>query len=148
MDEPWDGPNNRKLADELDGTYRCPSHETGNGETNSTSYCLATGAGTMFDADRTAKFGDIKDGSSNTAILVEVNHGDIHWMEPKDLTVDEAVGIFEKASEENQISNHPGIQNVAFADGSTHSLSTSTNRDELVELFLIADESHKDESEN
>ena len=148
MDEPWDGPNNRKLADEIDGVYGCPSHDTGNGETNCTSYCVVTGAGTMFDADRTVKFGDINDGSSNTAILVEVNHGDIHWMEPKDLTVDEAVGVFEQALEENQVSNHPGIQNVTYADGSAHTLSTSTERSELVELFLIADESHKDESEN
>ena len=143
MDEPWDGPNNRQLADEIYGVFSCPSYDSGNGETNNTNYCLVTGLGTLFESDRAPEFVDIKDGSSNTAILVEVNHGEIHWMEPRDLTLDEVLGIFEKVSGGDQNGNHPGIQNVAHADGSTHSLSTSTEGNDLLKLFLIADESGK-----
>lgn len=140
MDEPWDGPNNRLLADEIDAIYSCPSHNSGGGEANSTSYCLVTGEGTLFDADQAPEFDDIKDGRSNTVILVEVNHREFHWMEPRDLTLEQAIGGFEKAAKDEQVSNHPGVQNVAFADGSTSVLATSTTRSELEKLFLIADE--------
>jgi type II secretory pathway pseudopilin PulG len=141
MDEPWDGPNNRLLADEIDWVYRCPTHDTHEGEENSTQYCLVTGEGTLFQADRAPSFSDIKDGSSNTVILVEVNRGDIHWMEPRDLTLDEAIGVFEQAANGDTTSHHTGIQNVAFADTSTESLTTSTSRAQLMKLFLVADES-------
>lgn len=141
MKEPWDGPNNQKLADEFVEVFSCPSHDQRHGESNCTSYCIVTGEGTMFDADRTVDFSDIRDGSSNTVVLLEVNRTDIHWMEPRDLTVDEAVGVFEQVSNSEQDGNHPGLQNVAFADGSTRTLTTSTTGNELLNLFLIADES-------
>ncbi len=140
MDEPWDGPNNRLLADEISSVFECYSHSRQEHEKNYTNYCLVTGKGTLFEADETRDFGEIKDGSSNTVILVEVNHGDIQWMEPRDLTVDEAVNVFERASSDDQVNHHAGIQNVTFADGSTQSLSATSTRDELLKLFLIADE--------
>ncbi len=143
MEEPWDGPNNRLLANELDAIFRCPSHYSPKNETNYTSYCLVTGEGTLFDADRTRESSDFRDGSSNTAILVEVNHGDIQWMEPRDLTIEEALNVFERASTDNHVSHHSGIQNVALADGSVHSLPVTSTRDELLKLFLIADETPK-----
>lgn len=140
MGEPWDGPNNRLLADEFNGVFSCPSHYSPENEENYTSYCLVTGEGTLFNADRTPEFSDIRDGSSNTIILVEINHGDIQWMEPRDLTIEEALNVFEQASADDHVSHHPGIQNVAFADGSARSLPATSTRDELLKRFLIADE--------
>ncbi len=140
MEEPWDGPNNRLLADEKVAFFGCPSHYSPEHEANYTSYCLVTGKGTLFDADQTRELSDIRDGSSNTVILVEVNHGDIQWMEPRDLTIEEAVNVFEQASADDHVSHHPGIQIVAFADGSIQTLPASSTRDELLKLFLIADE--------
>jgi hypothetical protein len=140
MDEPWNGPNNRLLADEIDAIYRCPSHYSGDSKKNCTNYCLVTGKGTLFEADQAPAFDDIKDGSSNTIILVEVNHSEIQWMEPRDLSLEQAIRGFEQAAKDEQSGNHPGIQNVAFADSSVNSLATSTIREELEKLFLVADE--------
>jgi hypothetical protein len=36
FDEPWDGPNNRKLASQMPGLYRCAGHDYGEGEFHTT----------------------------------------------------------------------------------------------------------------
>ena len=41
FDEPWDGPNNRKLHDLIVSPYACPSHP---GRRDSTSYVTVVGA--------------------------------------------------------------------------------------------------------
>ncbi len=49
FDEPWDGPNNRKLLDKMPWAFRCPMETS---ESTNTSYFALVGPGTMFDATK------------------------------------------------------------------------------------------------
>lgn len=144
MDEPWNGPNNSRLADEISAIYQCPTHRAS--EPHRTSYCLVTGEGTAFVADHRPELGDFKDGVASTVILVEVNHDDVHWMEPRDINVDQAVQMFVKAADDDPSSNHPGLFNAVRADGSLYSMSSRTSPEDLWKLFLVADEIEEDDS--
>ena len=131
MDEPWDGPNNSMLHDEIVTAYRCLSSRSAE---HCTDYVLITGKGTAFNNDQTIGYGDITDGASNTIMVTEIAGSDIHWMDPRDIALDQFIGL-EKVVE----TNHPQIRNVALFDGSTHPIETDANPDELMKLVLIAD---------
>ncbi len=90
FNEPWDGPNNRKLAPLISWScYQCPSHDSG----DKTPHKLVVGPGTAFEAGKLRSYADIPDGSSNTIALVEDIANPVNWMEPSDLTVDQAVKL-------------------------------------------------------
>ena len=49
-DEPWDGPNNRRLAGQMPDVFRCPSESPGAAPSgNTTSYVVINSPGTIFD---------------------------------------------------------------------------------------------------
>lgn len=125
FNEPWNGPNNSNLAAKIGDVYTCPSDPTKGVETN---YVAVVGPETAWPGPTGMRIRDIIDGTSNTVQLVEVADAGIHWMEPRDLTFDEAtVGT---AS-----SHHAGGFNVLFCDGSIHflenDLSTAVLHDML-----------------
>ncbi|HEX5443619.1 MAG TPA: DUF1559 domain-containing protein, partial [Pirellulales bacterium] len=123
FDEPWDGPNNSRLAAEMPPVFRCPSDPA---PTNTTDYVAITGPGTMFDGEKSTNFGSIKDGTTNTLMVVESSHAAIPWMEPRDLDANQM--SFTVNAPGNEISsNHPGVAVVLFADGHIATLSGSTS---------------------
>jgi type II secretory pathway pseudopilin PulG len=135
FDEPWDGPNNRKLAATVIQAYRCPSDESGS--PTDTNYVAVIGPETAWPGTRCIQMGDIGDGLSNTLLLAEVHKSGIHWMEPRDLHVLQmAPGINPKAGQ-GISSAHPGGAQVALADGSTWFLSESIAPATLRKLLTI-----------
>ena len=90
FNEPWDGPNNRKLANTSLPVFNCPSAKKW--DTPMTSYVAVTGPGTMWPGRQSTKFEDVTDGLSSTIVLVEIADSGIHWMEPRDITLEEALG--------------------------------------------------------
>jgi prepilin-type processing-associated H-X9-DG protein len=123
FDEPWDGPNNRQLAALIPPPYRCPTDPTSGPASTTTNYAAITGPGTMFDGETSANFGTIKDGTSNTLIVVETTAG-INWMEPRDLDINQMT-FQVNASPKEISSHHPGGAQVVFADGHTNFLRQS-----------------------
>ena len=85
FDEPWDGPNNRLLAREMPKTLAFTGTDR---STTVTNYLAVVGAGTMWPGATGRKFTEIKDGPSNTILIVENNGLGVHWMEPRDLAFD------------------------------------------------------------
>lgn len=84
FDEPWDGPNNRKLADQMPTIYALHGCEKpGNVTTN---YLRVIGVQTASPPSRTLNLRDITDGTSSTLFIVENIDAGVHWMEPRDLT--------------------------------------------------------------
>lgn len=124
FDEPWDGPNNQQLAALIPPPYRCPSDGSGGPTSTATNYAAITGPGTMFDGEKSSSFATIKDGTSNTLIVVESTAG-INWMEPRDLDINQ-MAFQINASPTEISSHHPGGANVVFADGHTNFLQSST----------------------
>jgi hypothetical protein len=43
----------------------------------------------MWPGEQGMTIGEITDGTSNTLMLVEVHNSNIHWMEPRDLPIEE-----------------------------------------------------------
>lgn len=86
FDEPWNGPNNRKLANQMPAQYALHGCEKpGNVTTN---YLRVIGDSTASPLHRTVTQAEVTDGVLNTLFLVENVDSGIHWMEPRDLAFD------------------------------------------------------------
>ncbi len=83
FDEPWDGPNNRKLANQMPSIFALHGCEKpGNVTTN---YLRVIGDQTASPSGRSLKETDIIDGTANTLFIIENVDAGVHWMEPRDL---------------------------------------------------------------
>jgi hypothetical protein len=79
--EPWDGPNNSKLAGRMPKIYAFPGEH---GPT--TNYLAVVGPGTAWPGPSTVTEKVVKDGMSNTILIMENQGAGIHWMAPRDLS--------------------------------------------------------------
>jgi prepilin-type processing-associated H-X9-DG protein len=121
-DESWDSPFNAKILNRIAiAEFNCPS-DVGDGNDVMTNYIAIIGPGTAWSEKGPVKLADLPDGGSHTVMVVEVENSGVHWAEPRDLTVDEALERMKTGKGLGISSVHPGIINVLFADGSVRSL--------------------------
>ena len=85
LDEPWDGPNNKKLLAKMPKIY-APVLDKG-AEANTTYYQVFVGEGAAFEGDRGLRITDFVDGTSNTALIIEGGEA-VPWTKPADLPHD------------------------------------------------------------
>jgi len=139
--EPWDGPSNRKLAQEQPYEYRCPTSDSRRGGSPRTDYVAVSGPKTAWANERAIKVQEIPDGASNTIILVEIADSDINWMEPRDLSFEEAVrgsGVSSHHPRGNGYFYHDTlVVNVALADGRVQTLPQGLPSEVLEALLTI-----------
>ena len=136
FNEPWNGPNNRKLAERAIPIYRCPS-DTSDGA--QTSYLAVVGDETMWPGAKNLTLRKMNDGSSKTIAVVEVANSGIGWTEPRDLPFDQAVlGINSSPPRQSSAcihSEHSAGANLLFADGSVHFLTNKVPPETLRALL-------------
>jgi len=138
FNEPWDGPRNRALAGIAIPTYRCPSETSPN--LTETNYVMIVGKGTIGGTpNEIVGIKDITDGTSNTILVVEVTGTGIHWMEPRDLSLEELSYRLNDGSGKCICSRHTGGANVALADGSVRFLGEWVDAETLRRLILRSD---------
>ncbi|MCE5266435.1 MAG: DUF1559 domain-containing protein [Planctomycetaceae bacterium] len=90
FDEPWDGPNNRKLIAESPRWYCCPEDAWQPGHVpKTTSYVAIVGPKTAWPGAKGVKLRKWEDRSGDTILLVEVANSDILWSEPRDLSIED-----------------------------------------------------------
>lgn len=117
FNEPWDGPNNGRLAASMPPVYACPSGSNlGQGFT---SYAAVAGSGTAFDGSKAAAFGDIRDGATKTVVIMEAGGANIPWLKPADL---DFVQINLIMRSPGMSGSHRGGVRVLFADASVRVL--------------------------
>ena len=134
--EPWDGPNNRKLADIPVSGFTCRAdHED---PSTMTSYVAVIGPGTAWPEDQPTRIKDFTDGIRNTLLVVEVADSGIHWMEPRDLHVGQMAPTVNPAAGQGISSPHPGGAQVAFANGHTRFLPETTSPQDLRAMLTIS----------
>jgi prepilin-type processing-associated H-X9-DG protein len=111
LNSPWDSPQNRLLADTPLAVFRCPSDPS-----QSLSYMVIVGEGTVFEGSNGTSIAEITDGTFNTVLFVEVMAQN-SWMEPVDLQLD-GLSMSINSGAGGIQSAHPGGVHVAMADGS------------------------------
>jgi prepilin-type processing-associated H-X9-DG protein len=118
--EPWNSPTNAPLL----STVPLPEYICCSTSSNiySTNYVAVIGPGTPWNEDRTMNLSEFPDGGSHTVMLVETENANMHWAEPRDLTVEEALEGLRTGKGLRILSPHPGVINVLFADGAVRSL--------------------------
>ena len=134
LDEPWGGPNNRKLLAERPPIYGCPSDETAWHEgSTTTNYVGVVGSRAAWQQNKTTQLKEIaaQGMSKNTVLLIEIPDSGIPWTEPKDFLLDDIATLANDSSKPVIHGSHhhwdddngffylrspPGV-NVVFADG-------------------------------
>lgn len=116
LDEPWDSDHNKKLIKLMPDLYQSPTANLPEGKT---VYLGVAGKDGIFGPKKVG-FGQISDGTSNTALVVEANEElAVEWTKPQDYECDQ----------KNPLKGLGGLQPggflVGFADGSVQFLRSS-----------------------
>jgi len=82
FDEPWDGPNNSRLANKMPAVFAFHDKTDHGGITN---YLRVVGPGTASPGATTISNADVSDGTDNTLLIVENLGAGVNWLEPRDL---------------------------------------------------------------
>ena len=135
--EPWDGPNNSKLAAEMPRVYRCPS-DSRTAVPTDTSYVVVIGSGTAWPGASAVSLGAFADGSSNTILVVESHSSGINWMEPRDLHALQMPPTINPVNGQGICSCHHECAQVGFADGSVRTLNNGVPSNTIQALLTIA----------
>ena len=141
FDEPWNGPNNSKLAGEVPYMYRCA--DVPPGSTTATAYLAVVGATTMWPASGTVKLDDITDGTDQTLAVVEVENSGVNWLEPRDLQLAPRMLAFDSRRSHGIQSAHRHEENhqsgtwAVFADGSVRFMGNEITAEKLRALLTI-----------
>jgi prepilin-type processing-associated H-X9-DG protein len=157
--EPWDGPNNVKLLDEIPPVYNCPSHEsrlaavaaipacigpfacsTGATVSNSarrkcTNYAAVFGRDCAFRGADPVSTDDITDGTSNTLMIGEVTEADILWTNPVDIDVTKHPKIGDR---KGFSSDHAGGAQFLMGDGSARFIDETVPQATINALYTRA----------
>ncbi|MGQ0637164.1 MAG: DUF1559 family PulG-like putative transporter [Planctomycetaceae bacterium] len=85
LDEPWSGPNNKKLLEKVPEVYRCPTYLKQRGACRAcTSYAAITGTDCAFHGAEPLAPEDFSDELENAAFIVERIDTEIPWTKPDD----------------------------------------------------------------
>ncbi len=117
--EPWDGPNNRKLAGRIGNIYLRLGLDSD--QIHTTSFVAVVGPQTMWHGSQPTNRNDLGDGSHDTLLVVEVPDGRFLWMEPRDLEFGSmSFGINDTTG--RGLGSRLGGVRVVSADGTLHTL--------------------------
>jgi hypothetical protein len=89
LDEPWDSEHNRKLIERMPAIYADPDPFVRAAlEKGHTTFVVPVGEGLVFGGKEGTKYRDIKDGTSNTILVVDVPpEKAVVWTKPEDWEV-------------------------------------------------------------
>jgi len=142
FDEPWNGPNNSKLANQMPDAYRCPSVPF---STSQTTYKLVSDPEAFFNGSERRTLGDAVDGTSSMIVLVEDSEHPVNWMKPEGVSIEAAVAIYRSqkvchcGQEETLFSKTLPFKNLATLDGGTYSASIAVGPETLRRSMKRAD---------
>lgn len=117
LTKPWDDPVNDFARQQAISVYRCPANPA---PSNHTTYLAIVGDNYAFSPDGVPrKFSDIRDGLSNTVIMMEVNDKQtVEWMSPVDTDDTLFLSFGPKTPK-----SHQGVIMTGFGDGGIQALS-------------------------
>jgi hypothetical protein len=148
LNEPWNGPNNSKLAAQIPSVYWCPSHaKTSQTAATDCHYFAVVDPASGWPGAAGRPIRQFADGTSLTLMVVEASGLGIHWMDPRDLTMNQAVKLLTIKPRSGHSQVYEGFltrtyyetssRNVARCDGSVHWME-QLNDPSLAEALLTA----------
>jgi len=131
LNEPWDSPHNKGLIARMPKVYQSRSIGMPPGRT---AFLAPAGEDTVIGSGKATRFRDVTDGTSNTAVLVEVKPElGVPWTAPQDYAFDPA------APGRGLHVLDDGRFLAGLADGSVHQFRANVNRNVLLHLFRKSD---------
>lgn len=116
-DDSWNSPTNLTLLGKLPlSEYKCP-RACLDPKDYTMNYIAVIGSGTAWRKDGPVKLSDLPDGGSHAVVAVETVNSGVHWAEPRDLTVEEALDHMKTGKKPSISTAHTSVINVLFADG-------------------------------
>ncbi len=139
LDEAWDSPHNKALLVKMPEVFSDTNLSAGFGNLISnqagyTVFLAPVGKGTIFGGNEVVTFNRVQDGTSNTAMLVEVAASKaVPWTAPDDYQ-------FDPQSPMSGLNiDRQGNFLVLFGDGSVRALNKSIGNEMLINLFDMND---------
>jgi prepilin-type processing-associated H-X9-DG protein len=121
-EEPWNSPSNTKLLGQLFiPEYKCSTAHV-NANDYTTNYVAVIGPGTAWRDDGPVKLADLPYNGTRAVMAIEVANSGVHWAEPRDLTVEEAIEGLKTGKGLRISTAHSNRINVLFADGHVSSM--------------------------
>jgi hypothetical protein len=132
--KPWNGPENAELLPrEIFSKFRCPF--SGGEDPAITNYVAVVGPNTMWPGKEPAK--RAADGSDDDKIFViEVINSDILWMEPRDLTLEQALDTIQPKTSIGIGSRHRDGIHYVTVGGQVRTLAPNIDRESLRKLLV------------
>ncbi len=119
LDEPWDSPHNKPLADRVPSVFQCPSERLPS--QSLTTYVVVVDARSMFTGEASGvPISSVSDGTSKTLLVVEAA-SPVLWTKPDDLSLAPVARLLGVGSK------HPGEFNALMADGLVRFIRDSGN---------------------
>lgn len=122
LDEPWDGPNNKKLIGYLPSPYRSPYSVLSYSASSvgKTTVVAVVGKGAIFDPTKEVTDASVRDGLAQTLLLLSLEESNqaVYWTKPADINLTAAGKLPAGA---------PNIGKrfaAVYADGSARTLAT------------------------
>jgi hypothetical protein len=146
FDQSWDGPENRRLLGKMPYVYQCFSDARSRqmpGEW--TSYVAVVGPRTAWPGSTSTTMSDFTAGTANTVLVLEDQSQEILWMEPRDLTCDEAISVLTSQDwrmagvhrPDDFFYEYSGYRQAVFVDGSIRSLFDGLPSNLVASLLTI-----------
>jgi hypothetical protein len=138
LDEPWDSEHNRKLIARMPAVYADPS-EPGLAAQGRTTYQVPVGEGTVFGAREGTPIREIRDGTSNTILAVEVvADRAVPWTKPEDWEVDFDDPL--RGVRRGEKDDRGGVFSAAYCDGSVRVIHSNIDSTVFKSLLTFAGE--------
>lgn len=135
LDEPWSSPHNRALAKHIPEYYRCPADSCSIRSTM-TNYTAVVGPLGAWHGAEVAGI-PLAGGYRRTIMVVEVVGSGIDWMEPRDLSFEDACAGVNTGVKPGISSHHLAGANCSFADDTTSVLRNDISPHSLRTMLTV-----------